>query len=397
MAGHGSEPRHEAEKVRCRLQDERVETMHRQSTHIQVSPAPAGSCAAASLTEPLHGLCHTVTINSMDEPRWRLGEFLAWDQVWESLIREAKKVAWYEAPILIEGETGTGKELFARGIKEESQRPKGPFVAKNCGAMPENLADSELFGHRKGTFTGATEDRTGLFEEASRGTLFLDEIGDLPLTLQVKLLRVLQEGEIRRLGDSQDIKVDVRVICATNRVLATEIAAGRFREDLYYRLNVIPLRLPPLRERREDIPLLVDHFRRKFSAEHRRQVTGVEPEAMQALMAYHFPGNVRELENLIERAVILASGDRLTIDAFPNLGGLSAAAPSLTSVPAGFYPEGGSLKKERRKFEHYYLDRMLREHGSGIGAARAMGMSVNTFYVRCRTLGVKFPKTGTGK
>jgi two-component system response regulator AtoC len=227
------------------------------------------------------------------------------------IFRTIAKIADFKTTVLITGESGTGKELVARAIHARSSRKAGPFVAVNCGAIPENLLESELFGHKRGAFTDANADRRGLFEEAHGGALFLDEIGELPVSLQVKLLRVLQEDTIRRLGDTKDIKVDVRIITATHRDLAADVKAGRFREDLYYRINVLPIAIPPLRSRREDVGLLVDHFIERNNARLGMSIRGVSTEARKSLLEYAWPGNVRELENTIERAMVLAEADIL--------------------------------------------------------------------------------------
>ncbi|HEY3357006.1 MAG TPA: sigma-54 dependent transcriptional regulator [Polyangia bacterium] len=236
------------------------------------------------------------------------------------IYRTVRKIAAYKSTVLLTGESGTGKELIARAVHQLSPRAPQPFVAVNCGAIPDTLLESELFGDRRGAFTDATRDRKGLFEEAHGGTLFLDELGELPIGLQVKLLRALQSEEIRRLGDTQDIRVDVRVIAATARDLGAEVAAGRFREDLYYRLSVLPLHLPPLRERKEDIPELVEFFLARCSARMGRGgavVEGVTPEAMKLFLDYAWPGNVRELENTIEHALVLCEGSRVDIEVLP--------------------------------------------------------------------------------
>jgi two-component system response regulator AtoC len=234
------------------------------------------------------------------------------------IFRTVSKIADYKTTVLITGESGTGKELVARAIHARSSRGAGPFVAINCGAIPENLLESELFGHKKGAFTDANADRRGLFEEATTGTLFLDEIGELPLSLQVKLLRVLQEDTIRRLGDPKDIKVDVRIIAATHRDLTADVKAGRFREDLFYRINVLAIHIPPLRSRREDVNLLIDHFVTRNNARLGTSIRGLAPEARKLLLEYSWPGNVRELENTIERAMVLAESDVLVTGDLPE-------------------------------------------------------------------------------
>ncbi|MCC6644196.1 MAG: sigma-54-dependent Fis family transcriptional regulator [Polyangiaceae bacterium] len=234
---------------------------------------------------------------------------LAKSDAMREIFKTIAKIAEFKTTVLISGESGVGKELVARALHQRGGRRAGPFVAVNCGAIPENLLESELFGHKRGAFTDASHDRRGLFEEADRGTLFLDEIGELPLSLQVKLLRVLQAETLRRLGDTRDQKVDVRIIAATHRDLAADVKAGRFREDLYYRLNVLPLHVPPLRERKDDIALLVDHFIARNNARLGTDIRGLDPEARRLLLGYAWPGNVRELENSIERAMVLAEGD----------------------------------------------------------------------------------------
>lgn len=224
------------------------------------------------------------------------------------ICKDTAKIALSQASVLISGESGTGKELIARAIHYNSRRAKGPFIKVNCAALPESLLESELFGHEKGAFTGAQTLRQGLFERANEGTLLLDEIGEMPLVLQAKLLRILQEREFERIGGHQTIKVDIRIIAATNRDLQAMVKEGTFREDLFYRLNVIHLILPPLRDRREDISLLANHFLQKFSSENQRDIIDIDPMAMSLLTAWSWPGNIRELSNVIERAVVMNSG-----------------------------------------------------------------------------------------
>ncbi len=235
----------------------------------------------------------------------------------EDALNLAKRVAQSPATVLILGESGTGKELIARAIHYSSLRADKPLIRVSCAALPENLLESELFGHEKGAFTGAVARRIGRFEQADQGTVFLDEIGDLSLPLQVKLLRVLQEKDFERVGSSQTIKADIRVIAATNRNLEEAISKGTFREDLYYRLNVVTITLPPLRDRKEDIPPLIEHFLKKYSRENKKEVTSLSKEARDLLLHYNYPGNVRELENIIERAVVLCRGNTLTTQDLP--------------------------------------------------------------------------------
>jgi DNA-binding NtrC family response regulator len=255
----------------------------------------------------------------------------------QRVIALGKRAATSNIPVLVEGESGVGKELIARAIQGESERAGKPFVVVNCGAIPENLVESILFGHEKGSFTGAVDKRVGKFQEADGGTLFLDEIGELPLDAQVKLLRALQEGEIDPVGGKKPVKVDFRLVSATNRDMIQLVKDGKFREDLYYRLNVFPIFVPPLRERLEDIPELVRHFITRFAAEEGKRITGIEEQAMRMLMAYTWPGNVRQLENAVFRAVVLADGAELTTNEFPQIAahveGFDIeipAAPSLT-------------------------------------------------------------------
>jgi two-component system response regulator PilR (NtrC family) len=305
-----------------------------------------------------------------------------------------RKIAPARTSVLLIGESGTGKELAARALHELSGRAENEFVAVNCGAIPESLIESEFFGHVKGAFTGANTDRPGLFEAAHGGTIFLDEIGELPVAMQVKLLRVLQERKVKRVGGVQEKEVDVRVVAATNRDLEAEVEKGAFRQDLFYRLNVIQLRLPPLRERREDLPLLVDHFLRKFSAEHGRPLSGIDPDAMSALMGHSFPGNVRELENLIERAVTLAPGDRISADTLPTLSPISTASAH-TGPPPGLPAEGLDLEKVVEDFERGIIIKAL-EHtrGNRTEAARLLGVTFRSLRYRLSKLGISGGEPG---
>lgn len=248
----------------------------------------------------------------------RFGKMIAKSRSMKSIFSLAEKLAHYDTTVLITGASGTGKELIARGLHYGGNRSKNPFIPVNCGGIPEALLESELFGHRKGAFTGATQNHKGLFEAANGGTIFLDEVGDLPYALQVKILRVLQDNEVRPVGDTQSKLIDARVIAATSKNLEKEVASGKFREDLFYRLNVLPIFLPPLIDRPEDIPLLCDHFIELFSLKLGKKITGIAPSAMAVLLRYSWPGNVRELENVIERAMVMAEGDVLVREVLPR-------------------------------------------------------------------------------
>ena len=252
----------------------------------------------------------------LDE-RFRFDNIIGRSEPMKQVFATVSKIAPYKTTVLLTGESGTGKELLARAVHRNSDRAGKEFVPVNCAAIPENLLESELFGHARGAFTGAVKAKRGLFQEASGGTLFLDEMGDMPVTLQVKLLRVLENDEVRRVGENKPEPVDVRLIAATSRDLEKRVAEGTFREDLYYRLNVVHIRLPHLRERPEDVPLLIDHFLERFNRKFGKNVAGVAPAALKVLLAYPWPGNVRELENALERAMILGDGEELALDAFP--------------------------------------------------------------------------------
>jgi DNA-binding NtrC family response regulator len=258
----------------------------------------------------------------------------------QAVLRTADKAAASLIPVLIEGESGVGKELIARAIHGSGERRAKPFVAVNCGAIPENLVESTLFGHEKGAFTGATEKHTGKFVEASGGTLFLDEVGELPPAAQVKLLRAIQEGQVDAVGGKKPIRVDVRIVSATNRNLIADVTNGRFREDLYYRLAVFPITVPPLRERTEDIPELVRHFLVRFAAEEGKRIRAVAAEALTLLNAYPWPGNVRQLENAIFRAVVLADGDEIGTNEFPQL-----AHPALRTLAPAIVPAADETRQ----------------------------------------------------
>jgi two-component system response regulator AtoC len=298
-------------------------------------------------------------------------EILAKSQAMQDIFRTIAKIADYKTTVLVSGESGTGKELVARALHRRSSRRGAPFVAVNCGAIPENLLESELFGHKKGAFTDANSDRRGLFEEADGGTLFLDEIGELPLALQVKLLRVLQDEMIRRVGDSRDVKVDVRIIAATHRDLSAEVKASRFREDLFYRLNVLPIVVPPLRTRREDIALLIDHFVSRNNARLGTSIRGVDTEARRILVEYAWPGNVRELENTIERAMVLSEGDLIVASDLPERV-REARDPVQVQLSSGEL----SIKKTTRVVEETLIRRALQKtRGNRTRAAEVLELS----------------------
>ncbi len=288
------------------------------------------------------------------------------------------KVAATDSPVLIEGDSGTGKELVAAAIHRLSPRATGPFIPVNCSAIPEDLLESEFFGHVRGAFSGAVSDALGLFRSANEGTIFLDEIAELSPGLQVKLLRVLQEMQVRPVGSTKAYAVDVRVIAATNRDLDRTIAEGTLRQDLYYRLNVVRISLPPLRARREDIPALVNHFVRRFNRRFRRDVRGMTPDALEALHRYDFPGNVRELENLIERAYAMGARDQITLGDLPSLAA-GSAAPALGS---GAIPQLAEVEKELilRALSFYKDDKEA--------AAQALGISRRTIYRRLKEYGM---------
>jgi PAS domain S-box-containing protein len=288
-------------------------------------------------------------------------------------------IAESDSTVLITGESGTGKEIFARAIHGLSQRNEKPFVAVNCGGFPETLIESELFGHEAGAFTGATKAREGRFARAEGGTLFLDEIGDLPLPLQVKLLRVLQEKAYEPLGGTRFLKADVRIITATNRDLDKMVGDGAFRQDLYYRINVIKLEIPPLRERLEDVPLLVDHFISRFSLLHNKEIAAVSREALNILMSYDYPGNIRELENILEHGSVLCPGGLIHVKHLPE-----ALRPTLESfVRAETYPE----------MERQFIIFMLKKNKwNRLAAAREMGIHKTTLFRKIKKLDIRLPE-----
>jgi two-component system response regulator AtoC len=319
------------------------------------------------------------------EPETGVSDIVAKSPRMVEMFRTLRKIGEFKTTVLVGGESGTGKELIARALHRLSPRKDGPFIAVNCGAIPGPLLESELFGHRKGAFTDASRDRRGLFEEASGGTLFLDEIGELPLALQVKLLRVLQEEEVRRLGDTQDIKVDVRVVAATARDLTAEVARGAFREDLFYRLNVLHLELPPLRARREDIPLLVAHFLERMNARMGLAIEGVSPEAMRRLMEHDWPGNVRELENTVERAMVLTDTPQIGVEALTDRIGQHRSPPPVASATDGDL----SIKRASRRAEEELIRRALaKTAGNRTRAAELLEISHRALLYKIKEYGI---------
>lgn len=312
----------------------------------------------------------------------------------QKLFTLVKKAAPTDSTILILGESGTGKELVARAIHNLSERKEEKFLAINCGALPRELIESELFGYEKGAFSGAHQRKIGLFESADGGTLFLDEIGDLPMELQVKLLRALEQREIRRIGSVTDKAVDVRVIAATNRDLKENVQAGAFREDLYYRLSIVDIPLPPLRDRNEDIPQLADHFISRFNQKMNRSVEGIEPEALKRLMNYSWPGNVRELENLIQRCMVLRESGVISIEDLPET--LSGRAkPGQTG--AFIDPNELTFQKAREAFEHQYLERLLSANGGNVTRSALMaGISRRHLQELMKKYGLRSSDQGEG-
>ena len=305
------------------------------------------------------------------EENYRFRNMIGKSSAMKEVFKLVEKVAQYNTTVLISGESGTGKELIAKGIHLAGNRSEQNLVSVNCGGIPENLLESEYFGYKKGAFTGADKDKKGLFQEADKGTIFLDEIGELSLPLQVKLLRVLQESEIRPVGSTQSVRVDVRIIAATQKNLEDEVSRGHFREDLFYRLNVLSIHLPPLRDRLEDVPLLMDHFIGRFNKRLEKNIRSVSPAAIAYLLAYHWPGNIRELENIIERAVVLSDKDQILPELLP---------PALTAKPEPACDEEMdriySLKYARKMLEKKMIVRALTEtHGNRTRASKLLEIS----------------------
>jgi len=298
------------------------------------------------------------------------------------------QVAPVDISVLITGESGTGKEVMARAIYKHSKRSNNPMVIVNCGAIPEGIIESELFGHKKGSFTGASEDRKGYFEQANKGTIFLDEIGEAPLSIQVKLLRVLQDKEFKRVGENKNIKIDVRFISATNQNLLELVKKKIFREDLYYRLNVIPVGLPPLRERKEDIPILAEGFLKRFTESNNRKIKGFTPEAMESLERFNWPGNVRELENAIERAVVLESSNVIQAKSLPE--SVTALFKTSESQIPKLSEEGIDLEEYIEKIEKELITTALnRTNGVLNKAASLLNLSFRSFRYRLEKYKIK--------
>jgi len=331
------------------------------------------------LTEHQELVEENLSLRQKLEDRYRFENIIAKSSKMQRVIEVIKVVAKSNATVLITGESGTGKELVARAIHSQSHRRNKPFVAVSCAALPESLLESELFGHEKGSFTGAYAQKKGKFEFANGGTLFLDEVGEMSANIQVHLLRVLEEKEFTRVGGNEPIKVDVRVISATNKDLRKAIEKQEFREDLYYRLNVVNIELPPLRERKEDIPLLAEHFLHKFAMENRKEVTEFSSEAIEFLLAYDWPGNVRELENAIERAIILSNDSPITTADLPQ--------ENLSLVVSA------SIGKNLKEVEKSHILNVLRETGENYSeAARILGVSRMTLYNKAKEYGFDVKK-----
>jgi len=304
-------------------------------------------------------------------------------------MAQIERVAASEARVCIYGETGTGKELAARTLHEKSNRAAGPFVTLNCAAVPAELIESELFGHEKGSFTGAAQRHTGKFEQAHRGTLFLDEIGDMPLAMQAKLLRVLEEGEVERIGAEKPTSVDVRVVVATHRNLEQLVEAGQFRRDLYHRVVVFPVELPPLRERREDLPVLVEHFARQVSAQNGWKPASFDPGAIDALKEYSWPGNIRELRNVVERLLLLAGNEVSVEDVRVALPAAQTHAKSASKDAGTEDAPGGPLAQRVQAFERATVLAELERHGRHITqTAKALGLERSHLYKKCQQLGI---------
>lgn len=326
-------------------------------------------------------------LRSVINQKYSFSNIIAHSRSMREIFETVKRLANFNTTVLITGESGTGKELLARAIHHNSPRRGKPFIAINCGAIPENLLESELFGHKKGAFTDATRDKRGLFEEASGGTIFLDEIGEMPLHLQVKILRTLQEQQIRPVGDETLVNVDVRVITATLRDLEDDVVTGRFRDDLYYRLNVVSIHIPPLRERPEDIPVLIQHFMKKHNKRLGLGVKGVSPDALKAMTGYGWKGNVRELENCIERALVLTDSDSIDLDSLPLH--IRTAGQAQEDREEAIPDDNLSIKQRTRALEVSLIRRALKQtNGNRTRAAKILEISHRALLYKLKEYGL---------
>ncbi|HLU38718.1 MAG TPA: sigma-54 dependent transcriptional regulator [Planctomycetota bacterium] len=373
--------------------EDAVEAMRAGAADFKSKPFAADELALAieRALERQRLVSENQALRSALDDRLRIDNMVATDPRMQEIFKVVKTVAQARTTVLITGESGTGKTLLARAIHNLSDRRHAPFVEVNCGALPETLLESELFGHVKGAFTGAIRDRPGKFEAANGGTIFLDEIGTSSPGFQVRLLRVLQDRTLERVGDSQTIPVDVRVILATNVDLERAVREGTFREDLYYRIHVVTLEMPPLRERRADVPFLAEHFLRRFRAETGKRVHGINRAAMDLLVHYHWPGNVRQLENVIERAVVLCEGEEITPEDLPAA--LRTPAGAVAPDPTALVGAGEHLQPLRKALEgpeRLILTRALQLHGGNREAtARALGINRSTLFNKLRKFGIK--------
>jgi DNA-binding NtrC family response regulator len=327
-------------------------------------------------------ICEVEQLQNELKEKYKFENIIGSSKEMFDVLGMVSKIAKTESTVLISGDSGTGKELVAKAIHLNSRRKNRAFITINCGAIPENLQESELFGHVRGSFTGAIRDKRGLFQEADGGTLFLDEIGETALSTQVKLLRFLQDGEIRRVGDVDPLNLDVRLIAATNKELPKLIEEGRFREDLFYRLNVIPIHLPALRSRKDDIPLLVTHFLKRFAEKENKNVTSISPEAMKIFTGYHWPGNVRELENVIERAVILTNHNILTPEDLPQ-----SLRDTLRRGPD--IPDNLDEQTLEEVEKHYILKTLEKYQWNQKQASDTLGISTTTLWRKLKTYGIE--------
>ena len=326
-------------------------------------------------------------LRSVVNQRYSFSNIIAHSRSMREIFETVKRLANFNTTVLITGESGTGKELLARAIHHNSPRRGKPFIAINCGAIPENLLESELFGHKKGAFTDATRDKRGLFEEASGGTIFLDEIGEMPLHLQVKILRTLQEQQIRPVGDETLVNVDVRVIAATLRDLEEDVVTGRFRDDLYYSLNVVSIHIPPLRERPEDIPVLIQHFVKKHNKRLGLGVKGIDPEALKAMTSYGWKGNVRELENCIERALVLTDSEAIDLDALPLH--IRNAGQNDQHEAEEISDDNLSIKQRTKSLEIILIRRALKQtNGNRTRAAKILEISHRALLYKLKEYGL---------